>query len=427
MKKYNSILMFATMLVISMCVPPEPKKNTSSIAEDKAKLDSLRNKRCPRLMSSAAEYYRNRDWRQTVVVYKEITSLDCDEWNPIYAPPQEIYQYYSIAFEQMGKFDSAEFVLLDGLQKIPDNIELRKRLAYAYKRQGKVEKEIIEYERLADMSPEDIQVLNDLSKLYKKENRYEDQIAILDRILKIDQTNEIAQSELAIAFESSGRDPLDIYRKRYDDNTENISYGLDYADRLMKANRPEDAISVLNSVIKKDPTSKIAFRKLAEASKTVDEVDNAIEAYLSLFKIDPRDVRIALELSDAYVSISDYGNAIKWAEKSVDIDSKNGSAYAQIAKVYYYGWDEYRNNPFTIDDRIVAKLSYNYFLIAEEKGYQGLFNKKSWLEENAKDVLYGKAQWFMAEDKVKRSRSIKTISADYQWVIESLSPEENWK
>ena len=145
MKKYNSILMFATMLVISMCVPPEPKKNTRSIAEDKAKLDSLRNKRCPRLMSSAAEYYRNRDWRQTVVVYKEITSLDCDEWNPIYAPPQEIYQYYSIAFEQMGKFDSAEFVLLDGLQKIPDNIELRKRLAYAYKRQGKVEKEIIEY------------------------------------------------------------------------------------------------------------------------------------------------------------------------------------------------------------------------------------------------------------------------------------------
>ena len=56
----------------------------------------------------------------------------------IYAPPQEIYQYYAIAFEQMGKFDSAEFVLLDGLQKIPENIELRKRLAYSYKKQGKV-------------------------------------------------------------------------------------------------------------------------------------------------------------------------------------------------------------------------------------------------------------------------------------------------
>ena len=91
-------------------------------------------------MSSAAEYYRNRDWRQTVVVYKEITSLDCDEWNPIYAPPQEIYQYYSIAFEQMGKFDSAEFVLLDGLQKIPDNIELRKDWRMHTKDKGKWKK-----------------------------------------------------------------------------------------------------------------------------------------------------------------------------------------------------------------------------------------------------------------------------------------------
>ena len=36
----------------------------------------------------------------------------------------------------MGKFDSAEFVLLDGLQKLPENIELRKRLAYSYKKQG---------------------------------------------------------------------------------------------------------------------------------------------------------------------------------------------------------------------------------------------------------------------------------------------------
>ncbi|GIS04084.1 MAG: hypothetical protein CM15mP106_5310 [Candidatus Neomarinimicrobiota bacterium] len=71
----------------------------------------------------------------------------------VYAPPQEIYQYYAIAYEQMGKFDSAEFVLLDGLQKLPENIELRKRLAYSYKKQGKFSNEIIEYERLVEMDP----------------------------------------------------------------------------------------------------------------------------------------------------------------------------------------------------------------------------------------------------------------------------------
>ena len=127
-----------------MCVPPEGGADGDPV-KNKARLDSLRRLKCPRLMSSAAEYYRNRDWEQTVNIYAEITSLDCDEWDSNYAPPQEIYLYYAIAYEQMSKFDSSEYILLDGLQKLPNNIELRKRLAYSYKRQGKLEKEIIEY------------------------------------------------------------------------------------------------------------------------------------------------------------------------------------------------------------------------------------------------------------------------------------------
>tara|TARA_B100001123_G_scaffold445988_1_gene599043 strand:- start:222 stop:1358 length:1137 start_codon:yes stop_codon:yes gene_type:complete len=378
-------------------------------------------------MSSAAEYYRNRDWKQTVKIYSEITSLDCDEWNPIFAPPQEIYQYYAIAYEQMGKFDSSEFVLLDGLQKLPDNIELRKRLAYSYKRQGKLNKEIIEYERLADLSPEDINILNSLSKLYKDNNRYEDQILIIEMILKLDGNNEIAQSELALAFENSGRDPLDVYRKRYEDNLDNLSYGLDYSDRLMQADFHQDAVIILKSVIKKDPTSKIAYRKLAESCIKIDDLEEAAIAYNALFKIDPRDERISIELSNIFIEIADYDKALKWADKSIDINSENGDSYAQKAKVYYYGWDNFRKNPFSTDDRIVAKLAYNYFIIAENKGYRGIFNKKAWLDENSKDVMYGKAQWFMAEDKVKRTRKIKPVSADYFWITEALIPEESWK
>ena len=66
--KIFSLFVFTIMLI--MCVPPADTVNQSGV--DKKKLDSLRNLRCPRLMSSAAEYYRNRDWKQTVKIYKEI-------------------------------------------------------------------------------------------------------------------------------------------------------------------------------------------------------------------------------------------------------------------------------------------------------------------------------------------------------------------
>ena len=412
------------MFFIIVCVPSE--KGGSNLSQDRAKLDSLRNVRCPRLMSSAAEYYRNRDWKQTVKIYKEITTLDCDEWNPVYAPPQEIYQYYAIAYEQMGKFDSSEFVLLDGLQKLPNNVELRKRLAYAYKKQGELDQEIIEYERLVDMVPDDISVMNDLSKLYKENERFDDQIFILEKILKLDESNEIAQSELAMAFESSGRDPLDIYRKRYENNPDNLSYGLDYSDRLNQVDRFEDAIPILKNVIRQDPSSKLAYRKLAEASKSIDDLDGAAAAYEELFKIDPRDSRIAIDISDVHLENNDYRQALRWADKAASLDNSSGEGFSQKGKVYYYGWDAFRQNPFTTDDRIVAKLAFDYFIKAEKKGFRG-FSKSTWMKENSKDLLYGKAQWFMAEDKVKRNRSISTSSPEYDWVTESLRAEDGWK
>ena len=424
MKGIKFLTIFSSMMVIMMCVPPS--ETSSSSSQNKKKLDSLRKVRCPRLMSSAAEYYRNRDWKRTVKIYEEITSLDCDEWNINFAPPQEIYQYYAIAYEQMGKFDSSEFVLLDGLQKLPENVELRKRLAYSYKKQGKGEQEIIEYERLVEMVPEDISVMNDLSKLYKDNERYDDQIFILERILKIDEENEIAQSELAMAFESSGRNPLDVYRKRFENNPDNLSYGLDYAERLTQADEYDAAIPILNKLIKQDSSSKLAYRKLAEANKEIDDLLGAAKAYEELFKIDPRDFRIALNISDVYLNNNDYRLALKWADKAVSIDAKSGDGLGQKGKVYYYGWDNFRQNPFTNDDRVVAKLAYDYFVKAEEKGYRG-FSKTTWLKENEKDILYGKAQWFMAEDKVKRSRNISTKTSEYDWVNEALKADDSWK
>ena len=421
--KYLIIVNF--IFIVTMCVPPQ-EKSSSDFAKEKARLDSLRDVRCPRLMSSAAEYYRNRDWKQTIRIYSEITDLDCDEWNVVYAPPEEIYQYYSFAYTQIGRFDSAEFVLLDGLQKIPQNIQLRKQLAYAYKRQGKTDNEIIEYERLVDIAPDDITILNDLSKIYKDQSNYDDQIIILKKILKLDDKNDIIQSELAIAYENSGRNPLEVYEKRYMDNSDNISYGLDYSERLINADRIGEAKDILKRIISKEPTSKLAYQKLGKVCWDSDDLDNAASAYETLFKVDPRDGKVAIDISDIYIDSENFGKALRWADKAINLIDNSGKGYGQKGKVYYRGWEIFKQNPLSVDDRIVAKLAYTNFVKAEKLNYLG-FNRSKYLKENAKDILYGKAQWFMAEDKVKRSGIIRTTTSNYDWVTDKLSPEKGWK
>ncbi len=87
---FKLFLVTLSALIVSMCVPPDGP-SAEDIAE-KARIDSVKNVRCPRLMSSAAEYYHARDWESTVRVYSEVVDLGCDQWDATFAPPEEIYQ-----------------------------------------------------------------------------------------------------------------------------------------------------------------------------------------------------------------------------------------------------------------------------------------------------------------------------------------------
>ncbi|MAN42244.1 MAG: hypothetical protein CMF88_05795, partial [Candidatus Marinimicrobia bacterium] len=277
----NKILLFAIAIFITMCAPPAPDVNAE--AAEEARQDSIRKVRCPRVFSSAAEFYKNRDWENTVKVYGELTDLGCDRDDP-----KEVYLYYAIAYEYMGRYDSSEYVLLKGLTFLPENIELRKRLAYSYQKQGKKDLQMNELDRLTFLSPEDVDIKLELSKLYAGEGRYEDQIVVLKDLLKVQPNNEGAQSDLAQAYEKSGRDPLEVYRSRFESNPDNISYGLDYSDKLLDADRPAEAINILKQVVDEDPTSKVAYRKLAQAYDRDDDLESAAKTYEKLFRLDPR-------------------------------------------------------------------------------------------------------------------------------------------
>lgn len=409
-------LMIFTGFILSMCAPPP---DPGAIDErETARLDSLRRVKCPRMMSSAAEYYKNRDWESTVRVYGEIVDLGCDREDP-----EGVYLYYAIAYEYLGNFDKSEEVLLKGLQVMQNNIELRKRLAYAYKKQGKTEEEIAEYDRLTLLVPDDISFKQELAELYAKQNRYADQIIILKEILKLDPDNETAQGDLANAYELSGKDPMDVYESRWIKNPENISYGLDYAERLVSADRSQEAVNVLRSVINADRTSKIAWRKLAEASYTANDLEGSSEAYEELFNLDPRDYRVAISISKVNVELENFDIALRWADNAVKA-SDAGESLGQKGNVYYKSFQFCRSSEISTEDKIIASLAMNYFEAAASKGFGRFKNSLNWLKEN--EVLFGRAEWFMLDSNRKSQGSIAPRSECYSWVKERLEKDPSW-
>ena len=415
----QKLLMLGVVAIfMTMCVPPEQSDADTDAAEF-ARLDSIRQVRCPRIFSSAAEFYKNRDWEATVRAYDELTDLGCDR-----EEPQEVYLYYAIAYEYMGKYDSSEIVLLKGLSLLKDDIKLSSRLVYSYEKQGKIALQINELEKLAyDLAPEDPKIKIDLAKLYGEQERYDDQIAILKDLLELQPNNEGAQSDLAYAYDLSGRDPLDVYKNRFEKNPDNISYGLDYADKLIAADRPDAAADVLEKVVAEDPSSKIALRKLGQAYDIADKLFAAAKTYERLFRLDPRDFRMAVKIAEVYVENQDYSSAYDWADKAVDI-SGEGEAIGAKGNVYYKGFQACRSIDISTDDRIVATLAYQLFDDAESKGYSRYSRSKEWLKEN--EVLFGKAQWFMMDADVKNRGYIKADDECYKWVSERLDKGKGW-
>ena len=124
-------------------------------------IDDERDDRCPQLASSAQQYYSTSNWELSSNSYSELIALRCDKWDSDWVNPNDIYLYWAVTLEYLGKYDEAEAALIQGLEELPDNTELIKRLAYAYKKQGKIDEMIIEYERLMDEGVEDVASLRD--------------------------------------------------------------------------------------------------------------------------------------------------------------------------------------------------------------------------------------------------------------------------
>ena len=418
-KKFTKFSLIAFFIFVS-CAPPAP-------VEEETVSERVSEQQCLRLLSSAAEYYKNKDWSSTSRLYSDLVDLGCDEGNE-----EEVFQYWAIAFEFMGKFDSSEYVLLQGLKRLPDNVNLSKRLAYAYKRLGNSDKEIFEYEKLTDLIPDDLEPLNRLNELYGEVGRYDDQIFILQKILTIDPNNKNAQGDLAQAYEATGRDPIDIYRRRFQDNPSNSSFGIDLSDQLMIAGEEEEAIEVLdrlrsNSEGSGSVSNKLILQKLAIAYSEIDNLKAASGIFEELFGIDRRDFKTALEIVRVNISLSDYAKAMKWAQEANKTAPENGETSGAKGNVYYAAFQDCRENFPNTDDKIVAALAYKYFKEAENKGFNRYKRDRIYLENNRDDLVFGKTDWFMLDEDIKRRGSISAKGSCYTWVSESIKKDPSWR
>ena len=380
--------------------------------------------RCPQLSSSAAEYYRSSNWELSAQSYSDLMELRCDQWNSDWVSTDDVYLYWSIALQNLGKFEQSEQVLIKGLQELPENTSLMTRLAYAYKKQDKIDEMIIEYERLMDSGSRDIDSLRDLAGAYGKQGRVDEQISVLKKILNIDPNNSSVQSELARVYEDSGEDPLEIFKARFEDNPENASYAVEYAEKLMSNGDTDEAIDVLENTLSYNRDNSMVYMSLGKAYNENSDFKDAVDILEDLHELDKNNFRVTLLISVNSIEMDDFETAFEWGQKSLKISRNNAESLAHMGNLYYKSMQSCRGDNFSRSDKIVASLAYEYFVKAENKGNSKYFKQKNWLEEN--EVLFSYADWFMTDKDVQASGKVSPSGRCYEWVSESLAKKSDW-
>ena len=380
--------------------------------------------RCPQLLSSSAEYYRSSNWELSASSYSQMMDLRCDQWNSDFVNPDDVYLYWSIALQNQGKFEESESVLIKGLEELPDNTSLMARLAYAYKKQNKIDEMIIEYERLMDSGSEDLTSLIDLARAYGQQGRSDEQISVLKKVLKIDPNNSSVQSELARAYEDSGEDPLDIFKARFEENPDNASYAVEYADKLMNNGDTSEAIDVLENTLSYNRDNSMVYMSLGKAYNDNSDFEDAVEVLEDLFELDRNNFRVAMMVSENGIEMEDFELAFEWAQKAMKISKNNAESLAHLGNLYYKSMQTCRGDNFSRSDKIVASLAYEYFGKAQKKGNSKYFKQQKWLEEN--DVLFSYSDWFMTDKEIQASGKVSPSGRCYDWVSESLANQSDW-
>ncbi len=278
--------------------------------------------------------------------------------------------------------------------------------------------------RLMDSGSRDIDSLRDLASAYGKQGRLDEQISVLKKILNIDPNNSSVQSELARVYEDSGEDPLEIFKARFEDNPENASYAVEYAEKLMSNGDTDEAIDVLENTLSYNRENSMVYMSLGKAYNENSDFEDAVDILEDLHELDRNNFRVTLLISVNSIEMDDFESAFEWGQKSMKISRNNAESLAHMGNLYYKAMQSCRGDNFSRSDKIVASLAHEYFVKAEKKGNSKYFKQKNWLEEN--EVLFSYADWFMTDKDVQASGKVSPSGRCYEWVSESLAKQSDW-
>lgn len=115
---------------------------------------------------------------------------------------------------------------------------------------------------------------------------------------------------------------VDIKKKSWDLNKDNLEKAWDYANTCIRAKEFEKSIEPLRFLIEKSPNVLNYWKQLAVAEHKLSRSDKAIEAYKKIMELDPNFKDAYVNIALVYKEMKQYSVARTYLYKAISIDEE---------------------------------------------------------------------------------------------------------
>ena len=388
------------------CVPLTTESPSTS-AEVYANLEDCEP--CPLLLNFASSNYQNSDWRGAINNYDQLLKCNCGK-----VDPENTFKYMAYSYQQLGLYDSAAYIFKQGLKYTPEDIDLLKMAGENSGRLKNYEDQIYYFDKILSFEENNLEILEMLSNVYRDREMYEDQVSILNIWLNYEPTSKNANAEKKAAFAALGKDESDVDRERWESETSNIQYGLDYIRSLQDAGNIEKIIEVCKELLVYEKYNTTILRSLGDAYLNLYKEDEALNIYNTLAKVDPTNYDVAIDISKILVNKEKFSESLDWAEKAVSMSGQTGKSIYQRAEVYFSVAESCSGDPLTFWDKVVYEVSWEDYKTASNKGYSQAKTRRDFVGEY---FITTPADWFMRPDGEKE---VEPQGECYSWIKKSV-------
>lgn len=403
-------------MVISACLPPEATPEELA-AREKARKDSVRKanaRYCMKHLSFATEYYKNKAYADALFNYHKLFEYECvDE-----AMAQNVYVFIGNCYREQDNLDSALIYYDEGLTIIPDNKYLWESKLFALNMIGDDDAIMKTKTDMYNQFPENKVLGEEIAEDYIASGMYDEAKAMAESLLVNDPENKNLTNIIREAVEATGGDVLGFLETEYKNNPSNISNAQEYARELRAAGETNLAITVFESILQIAPDMTNIMKDLVQALGEVGKSKDVISWLKKLNTANPDDIRIYFDMTEAYINDNQLKSAMTWAGKAIQLDSDNGQAYANRAKVFEAVGTSCTGAAPDFDDKLVFMMAYEDNLTAKAKGYHKVSKKIDFLKEAR---IPQSGDWFFNKDDYVKKGKAKPKKECYTWLNRSVT------